>query len=374
MPRATEVAEVAVNGQRYGNWDTVSVTRSGQDLIPRFNFSAASPLESSPNWAGMKLGIGSDCQVYLAGRKVVDGKILTRQVAYNAQQHGLEVGGASRINTITRATVDHEQQSEFKNSSLSQVANALLQKFNIKFSLKGSTDGADKPFEKVSVQPGETVFQAIERLCRMRNIYMIPGMDENILGYRLGDASGAVADLQEGRNILSCSVAENYEGAFSEISAVGQQPRNDDHNGDAARDVKAKVTNSSVPEHAPLIIMAEMPGDQTDMKMRAQHENGENIATQINAQIEVQGWFKDDDTLWLEHVGDPVTIYSPMAFTNDRMTLAIQDVVSTQSAGGTKTTLTLVLPERFNGGGQISGATGGSAAVPGVSSGGGVSV
>ena len=371
MPRAEEVAEISVNGQRYKNWDAVSVTRSGQDLIPRFTFSAASPLESAPNWAGMKLAVGADCQVFLAGFKVIDGKILSRQVSFDALQHGLQVSGASRINTITRATVDHEENSEFKNSSLTQIANALLQKFKIKFSLKGDTADADKPFEKFNVQPGETVFAAIERLCRMRNIYMIPGMDENIVGYRLKDAVEAVADLQEGRNILSGNNTENYEGAFSEISATGQRPRTDTHHDDASRDVKAKVVNSSVPEHAPLIIMAEMPGDQTDMRLRAQHENGQNIATQVNVIIVVQGWFKDDNSLWLEHVGDTVSVYSPMLFTNDRMSLAIQDVTSTQNAGGTLTSLTLVLPERFNGGGQISGGTTGKG-VPGVTPGGAV--
>lgn len=370
MPRAEEIAEIAVNGQRYRNWESMSVTRSGQDLIPRFMFTAASPVESDTNWSRLKLGVGQDCQVYLAGRKVVDGKILGRQPAYDAIQHGLQVSGASRLNVITRATVDHGK-GEFKKSSLSQIAGALLSPYGIQFSLKGSTSGADKLFEKFNVQPGETIFSAIERLCRMRNIYMIPGMDENILGYRLGSATNTIADLQEGRNILSASGIENYEGAFSEIEAVGQRPRTDEHHGDDARDVSAKVSNTKVPEHAPLVIMAEMPGDAQDMKMRAQHENGQNIATQVNVQVEVQGWFKDDDTLWLEHIGEPVSVYSPRLFTNDRMTLAIQDVASTQGTSaqggpGTKTTLGLVLPERYNGGGQIDG---GSAGAPGVGSG-----
>ena len=75
--------------------------------------------------------------------------------------------------------------------------------------------------------------------------------------------------------------------------------------------------------------------------------------------------------MWLEHVGETVSVYSPMLFTNDRMSLAIQYVTSTRGTSprrgpGTLASLGLVLPERFNGGGQIEG---GSSCVPVIGSG-----
>lgn len=362
MPNPKEVAEIVVNGKRYRDWQSVSVTRSGLDLFPKFSFKSASPIESAPNWAGLKLAMGDKCQVYLAGRQVVDGAIRHRNPAYDAQQHGLVIAGSSRSAAIGRAAVDHTK-GEFKNYGLSQIANSVLAPYGVKFSLKGETSGADKPFERVNVQAGETVFALIERLCRMRNVYLLPGTGTDIVGYRLGQGTKAVADLQEGRNIKVASAVFSYEGAFSEHTAIGQRPGTDDHFGDDARDVSATVKNTAVTEHAPNVFMAEMPGDQSDMRMRAQHENGTQIGTQVSVTVVVQGWHKDDGSLWLEHIGDPLSVYSPMLFTDDRLNLAVQEATSTQDDAGTLTTLNLVLPAAFNGMTTIQGS---AAGIPGV--------
>ena len=108
-----------------------------------------------------------------------------------------------------------------------------------------------------------------------------------------------------------------------------------------------------------------MPGDRADARRRALRENGVLLATQVAVTILVQGGQTDNGSLWLEHIGDVVSVYSPMAFTDDRLNLAIQEVTSTQRPSGTESTLTLVLPERFNGGGQIDA----SASIPNLTGG-----
>ncbi|MCJ2117671.1 hypothetical protein MKK65_14030 [Methylobacterium sp. J-001] len=366
MPKPQEVASIKVKGKNYLNWQTVSVTRSGVELFPKFAFTAAAPAETAPNFADLKLGIGDPCEVILGGRQAVsEGRITGRQPAFDAREHGLQITGTTRSQVVARSTVDHEK-GEFKNYSLSQIASAVLKPYGVKFSLKGDTSGADKAFPKVNVQVGETVFEFIERLCRFRNIYLLPGQGADIVGYRLKAQAGAIAELEEGRNILGASAVFDYGDAFSEIQSIGQQPGNDQTFGDAARDVTATVKNSAVTEHAPLRLIAEMPGDQADMRMRAQHENGFSLANQINVNVKVQGWFKDQNSLWLEHIGDVVSVYSPMLFTKDRMQLAIQAVTASQGPQGTTTDISLVLPEAFNGGGQTqsSAGQGGSGGTP----------
>ncbi|MCJ2056317.1 hypothetical protein MKL09_07115 [Methylobacterium sp. J-048] len=358
MPKPQEVASIKVKGKNYLNWQTVSVTRSGVDLFPKFAFTAAAPAEAAPNFADLKLGIGDACEVLLGGRQAVsEGRITGRQPAYDAKEHGLQITGTTRSQVIARATVDHNQ-GEFMGYSLSQIANAVLKPYGVKFSLKGDTTDADKAFPKVNVLAGESVFAFIERLCRFRNIYLLPGQGADIVGYRLKAKSGAIAELEEGRNILAANAVFDYQDAFSEIQSIGQQPGNDQTFGDASRDVTATVRNSAVTEHAPFHFIAEHPGDQTDMRLRAQHENGFNLANQINVNIKVQGWFKDQNSLWLEHIGDVVSVYSPMLFTKDRMLLAIQAVTASQGPQGTTTDISLVLPEAYNGGGQTQSNAG----------------
>lgn len=360
MPKPKEVAEILVRGLRYKNWQTVSVTRSGIDPFPKAVFTAASPIENSPNWSNTKLAIGDPAEVILGGRQAISkGRIIGRQPAYDATQHALQLSISTNATVIARATVD-ESKSEYKNYSLSQIVNALLKPYGATFSLKGETSGMEKPFPKVNLLFGETVYDAINRLCAFRNVYLQSDIDGNLVGYRLGNSVGAQAELAEGKNILQASASFNYTGALNEINVVGQRPGNDQYFGDDARTQTGTAKNPEVKQHAPLSIVAEMPGDAAEMRMRAQFQNGFLLSDQVQVQIVVQGWFRKDDKLWLESIGEPVSVYSPMLFTTDKLNLAIQEVTSTQGPTGTLTALTLVLPGAFNGGDQInSGGAGG---------------
>lgn len=362
MPIPTEIAEILVNGSRYRDWETVSVSRSAVEMFTQFQFTTSSPIESAPNWAALKLRVGDTCEISLAGRKVFDGRIRGRQPAFDANTHRLMISGKAVSAKMGVATVDHSK-GEFKGYTLSQIAGAVLAPLGLKFKLQGETSGAEIPFECVNVQVGETVFHFIERLCRMRNIFLMDDADGTIIGFRVGSATSVVANLQEGRNILSGSLVQNYDGAFSQVTAQGQKPGSNTSFGDDARDVSATVQNSAMTDYVPLTLIAEMPGGQAEMKMRAQHEMAENIATQFDAQITVQGWHRDEGSLWLDNVGQIVSAYSPLLFTDDWISLAIAAAVSSQGPAGTTSTLSLVLPERFKGTGQV-GATG--AAVGGV--------
>lgn len=361
MPKRSEVAEIVVAGKRYSHWTTVSVTRAGNDPFPKAVFTVAAPAEAAPNWSKLKLAIGDKCEVYLAGRKVIeDGRIIGRQPAFDATQHALQLSVSTNATVVDRATVDHER-GEYKKSNLTQIANALLKPYGKTFTTKGDTEGMDKPFDRFNVQCGETVYSAICRLCRMRNVYLLADEAGNFVGYRLKDKPGSNAELAEGKNILSASANFDYTGALNKIDVIGQRPGNDQYFGDDARTQVGTVKNPAIKQHAPLSIIAEQPGDAADMRMRAQHENGFLLAEQVQVQIVVQGWLKDERRLWLEMIGEPVSINSPMLFTDDRMSLAIQAVTSTQGPQGTLSELTLVLPQAFNGTEQIdtSGRSGG---------------
>ena len=354
MPKPNEVALLRVNGKRYLNWKTISVTQSGADPFPKFSFTAAAPEESGEGWEHLKLKIGDRCDVLLGGRQALaGGQITGRQTALTEAEHGLQVSGTTRSHAIVRADVDHER-GEFKGYTLKQIAGAVLTPYGTKFDLKGSTDGADKPFRKVNVQAGETVFDFLERLCRFRNVHMLSTIGGDLVGYRLGQGQASViAELQEGRNIKTITGIANYTGALSEINVIGQQPGNDQTFDDAARDVTGKVNNPALKDHVPRNLIAEMPGDKRDMQMRADHENAMMIADQVQVTVTLQGWFKNGNTLWLEHVGETVSVYSPSTFEKNHMKLAIQEATASQGPQGTITTLILVLPEAFNGRGQV---------------------
>ena len=53
----------------------------------------------------------------------------------------------------------------------------------------------------------------------------------------------------------------------------------------------------------------------------------------MDGTITVPGWLMDDGSLWIRHVGEQVTIFSPMLFPHRSATLFIKGVTHRQSDG-----------------------------------------
>jgi prophage tail gpP-like protein len=361
MPKAEETATIVVNGQRYRDWKTVVVERTHLEPVMTATFSVAEVSSVTSGWAAQKIKIGTPCQVLLAGRKVIDGMVSVRQSAYDPANHGLQVTVCSKTIDAVLASID-AKTGQFKKYPLSAIANSVLSPFGISFEIQGSPEGADKIFDRVNIQVGETPWHLIERLARMRNLFLMPNNDgTGLVAHRAG-SDPVVAQLQEGRNIKSAQCVLRDDFAMNKIGVSGQKKGSDDEWGDDAR-VSATAMNPGVTHNRPLTLVAEEPGDKQDMQMRADREMAENVATTVDCSVMVKGWQCDDGSLWIEHVGKQVSIYSPMLFPTDSMTLYVRSVRHSQGESGTETAISLCLLTGLPGGGPI-GTGAGSPATP----------
>jgi prophage tail gpP-like protein len=358
MPKIEELAALVVNGRAFRDWSAVAVEVRHGDPIAQATFSVAEVGANSGGWAAQRLALDQQASVTLAGRVGLKGIIAVRQAAFNAQQHGLQIivqSDASKI-VISSAQVPTGQ---FKGYTYSAIAKSLLAPHGLSFEMRGSPAGAEKVFDKVNVLVGESPWHVLERLARMRNLFLMPKADgTGIIAHRGGEG-GAVAELVEGKNIKAAQCVLRDDAAFNKISVIGQKKGNDQEWGDDAR-VSATAVNPQVSGNRPLIIIAEEPIDRQDAQMRADRDMAENVATSVNANITVQGWLTGDGRLWMELLGEDVTVKSPMLFPENSMTLAISAVRHTQDdGGGTETSLTLCLRAALGGPIGIGGPGGG---------------
>lgn len=342
MPKPEEVAVIVAAGQRYQCWQQVEVFRDYREIVSEIRLAVAEIGDFKGGWKSMRLKPGDECQAYLAGRLVATGRVSVRQAAYDATTHGVRFIVQSKVADLANGTVE-AKPGQYRKYTLEQIANSVLGPFGIKFSINGAPDGADKVFDRVSVQVGETPFELIERLCRMRNLHMVDDHRGNIVAQR--GAGPLVADLTEGGNIVSAQMIWREDQAVDRIKATGAMPGNNAAWGDDARANAATATNPAFNRYRPLVIVAEQPGDKRDMQMRADHEVDVNVGGMMSVEVRVQGWLRDGSRLWIEDIGKSVSVYSPMLFPQDRLTLAIQSVTHAQNdKDGTSTTLGLVLP------------------------------
>lgn len=341
MPKPSEVAEIVAGGQRYGSWQEVEVFRDYREVVSEIRLTVAEIGDLKHGWKSVRLKPGDPCEAYLAGRLVATGRVAVRQVAYDANTHAVRFIVQSKVADLVNGTVE-AKPGQFKKYTLQQIASAVLGKYGVAFKFVGGMpSGAEKVFERVSMHVGESPFELVERLGRMRNVHLVDDAQGNLTARR--GAGPVVADLQEDGNIFSAQLVWREDQAISEISATGAIHGNDHRWGDDARANAAKATNPLFGRYRPLVLVAEQPGDQRDMQMRADHEVGINVGAMVTCNVTVQGWLRGS-RLWIEDIGNSVSVYSPMLFPQDSVTMAIQAVAHAQGSRGTTTTLTLVMP------------------------------
>ena len=213
-----------------------------------------------------------------------------------------------------------------------------------------SASGADLPFERVSEHVGETRYQFIERLAKMRNLHMVD--DQNgALNLIRGETAGSTT-LVEGQNILKGRILIRNSLAVSLVDMQCQNFGNNQHNGPDAAQINVQVPNSNYTgSYRPYTVMAEMPTNQAGCQMRANHEINLNDQQICEALITVQGWLMDDGTLWINHLREAVTINSPMLVPSNPFTLLLRGVKHMQnSEEGTTTELNLCIPRGIGSG------------------------
>ncbi len=199
----------------------------------------------------------------------------------------------------------------------------------------------EKVFKDVSVTPGESVWSVIDRLARMRGMFVHDDENGNLVLGRAGSGSSG-ATLQEGRNILAATCVIRDDSAFGKIEAKTQMRGDDNTDDEKTRKLAGSVDGSS-DRHRPLLVPAEEPGDSDDMAARAQYERDVHLGSIIEVTVTVRGWRLSSGKLWT--IRDIITCDSPMLLLS-KVSLGIKTTVFSQADGmGTVTTLTLVRPE-----------------------------
>lgn len=345
MPNPNLVARIAAGGELYDNWTSVQVTRTYSSPTSDFAFSCAE-VATGKNAKPIRLKPLDRAQIFLAGIQIINGFIEVRNAGYDANQHQVIVQGRSQTCDIVDSSAD---AAEYKGYKIDQIVRGLIKPHGVNLVTKNLPAEAQKAIKEFRVQYGETAWEAIERLGRMRGVFFTDDAKGNLVMSSVKGGGASVADFVEGENILQASAMLKSEGSFGRYQVSGQNRGTDQQNGAAVAQVSAQAVNPAVRENRKIIMVAEEPLDTKDAQARADREVAEAIAREVECVIVVQGWKRPDGQLW--DVADHCTVQSPMLFPNadGKVDLAIRQVVFSQSAPGqTLTTLSLCLPNALN--------------------------
>lgn len=339
-----EIATLEVRGHLYTDWTSVRVEQRVTQPFPTFQFDATEEAPIPATWDALQFVPGDITRVYVGGVPAVFGYITERHVGFDAKQHGVRLIGVGDTFDLTNSSVPLEKLNGHDGQSWSALARDLMQHLGVQLNTVGNVD--DMPFENIQIQPGETIMMAIERYARMRNIVIGSNATGGLLAMGENSASPS-GSLVEGVNILSANCALRDDKVYRQYYVIGQGTGSDGAYGDSQNKQIAFEGGSST-RNRYMVVVADIADNMHGIQRRVKMEKVFSEGSFIEANITVQGWFKDQNLsndVW--KAGEYYTVTSPMLILDE--VLGCAGCVYEQNAAGTTTTLQMVRPIHMNG-------------------------
>lgn len=326
-----------VNGSAYRGWKTARVTRGIEAIAGSFDLSV------SDRWNGQdQIAEEAQCAVQVDDTTLITGFVDKRSVSYSASDHSLSVSGRD----ATGALVDCScvlSQWEFNSVNVVGLIKKLIAPYSILLTVDPSVGTIPAPPTKFSINPGESVFEAIDRLCKLAGVLPVSDGNGGLLLTRAGTAS-ASDQLIEGQNILEASAEYDAAGRFATYIVSGQKRGTDSDYGLGAANVKASATDSQVQRSSRTLLIR--PSGAVTLayaRTRAQWEAAVRLARASTITITVQGWTQSNGDLW--PINALVNVVSPRLGVKGNM--LITQTVMSMDTGGEITRITCRSPKAF---------------------------
>jgi len=319
-----ENVTLTVRGKNYEGWKQVTITRSIKAVAASFSLSL------TDNWSGADkpwiLIPGDSCEIKSNGDTVLKGYVEDVETSYDARQRTITVSGRERTGDLVDCSVDYAEKAELTNISLTELAKKLSAPVGVKVK---NESGATRKLEKVSINPGDTIFSVLDRSARQVGLLLTSDGKGTLVIQKVGQSTAA-AQLIEGENILAASSSFSMKNRFKEYRVISQSGLEGLDEIQGFQPI-GKAFDSEVSRSRLLVVTAEQSNApelcQTRAKWESVHRKGESV----KVSAKVQGWRLKDGSIF-----EPNRLYkikSPWIGVDQE--LLLEDLTLTISMSGT---------------------------------------
>lgn len=335
----TPNVELRVSGRAFGGWKSVRVTRSMECIAGAFELGV------TDRWSGQAepwpILEEDPCELLLEGETVISGYVDGRRASIGPTERSLTVSGRDRAGDLVDCSAVLGTW-EFLGADVLTLARAIAKPFGISVQLQAGIAPL-RPVAKLTIDPGDSAFEAIERACRQAGVLPVSDGKGGVVLTRAGSARATTA-IVEGENIKGGSSDFDATGRYARYLVTGQRQGTDDDYGAAAAMVQGSAQDAGVRRAGRvLMVRAEASVTPEAAARRAQWEAKVRAGRAATARITVQGWTQKDGRLWPVNARVPVRSRS-LGIDGE---LLICQAVHRLDSGGTTTELSLKRPDAF---------------------------
>jgi len=332
--------QLLVNGQMYGGWVSIEVTRSIDAMAPSFE------VESTERWPGQPANwpvqTGDAVKVTVDGESLMTGWVDEVEPEEDGAQHTIRIRGRGKTGDLVDCSAMN-RPGRWSNRKIEQIISELTAPFGISTTAIGDTGAPVKAF---ALQQGEAVKDAIDRLIQMRGVLPIESPDGN-LQLITPATTGAIGVLTlggAGANVTHASAKHDAKERFSTYVVKGNRQGRDGDHGKGANQVTALAVDPLVTRYRPLVIIAEEQADAGGTASRAKFAATVRAARSQTGKLTTPGARNAGGALWAPNA--LVTVNAPdMGLQGDLM---INEVRYRDSEEGTLSEISVVRPEAYS--------------------------
>jgi prophage tail gpP-like protein len=343
MPN-TSGYQLTINGQIYGGWTSIQVTKSLDTMAGAFE------IECTDRWPGQPtqwpVQTGNACKVMIDGELMFTGWVDEVEPELDGTDHSVKLRGRGRTADLVDCSAMNTP-GRWSNLKLEAIITALCQPFGI--AVTAAADTGD-PIPAFALQQGERVKDAIDRLVQQRGILPIETPTGD-LSLATPSSTQAAGSLTLGQNVVHGTAKHDAKDRFSLYVVKGQRQGHDGDNGVNALQVQSQATDSQVTRYRPLLILAEEQATTTSAGDRAQFAATVRAGRSQTGKLTVTGDRDAAGNLWAPN--SLVTVAA--ADLGLQGSLLINEVVFKASEDGTLTEINVTRPEAYSLG-EVKGA------------------
>lgn len=330
-------ATLTVNGREWGGWKDVTVRRSIEEVASSFEVSASVryPGDDDP----VQISAGSAVTVTLDGERVITGWIDLASLSTTPEGREVTISGRSKTCDLVDCSAIREGGG-WANRTVAQIAADVCRPFAIDVVAEADTGG---PLPRARVQQGETCFDFLDRLARVRGLLLTDDALGRLVITRAGETVAASALTLPG-NLLQSTITIDASRRFSAYTCKGQTAGDNNASGETVAAVTGAVTDTGVSRYRPIVLAPPSAVNREGAKVYARWEAVTRYGQSASYSGTVAGWFQSEGgPLWTPN--QRVQVRDTSAGVDLAMLLVSADY--SQGDNGTKTSMALAPVDGF---------------------------
>jgi prophage tail gpP-like protein len=246
-----------VDGRVYEGWITARVTRSYFNPVPTFSLTYHDAwLENNEVWP---MQPGAACVVNYGTFPLITGYVNHANWKLTSDAYTLLAEGRGATQDLVDCSATHAV-GVWRNKSMRKIVSDLCAPFNIPVILS-EPDSVN--FKKFEIEEGETCYDAIERMARLRGYLVTTGPTGNLALVRTANPGRSV--VFPVADAISRELDANDQDRYSSYSLSSQINADDEFGGDAATAGQVETTDAGVLRYRPLVLVGSAPGAKAEL-------------------------------------------------------------------------------------------------------------